>query len=239
MQRYKRLLLLFTSAILNLLFFRHQLFNVFLIKNKIVNRCVKFKNQLTFINFASQNTDLVNHRLKKIYPIILLILFIGPILGYFIYLNIQKQLVRENIKAEILGGIELDNLVTFTLDVKEIKSKFRWIHEHEFEYQGKFYDVVKTEISGSKVIFHCFPDDKESQLQKEIDKLISQALGKNNKDKKNQQELQNLFKLFYTHDFHKNQLTRPKDSSIKYSNSIHNYLMSIAPCPLVPPPQFG
>lgn len=115
------------------------------------------------------------------FPLLLLLLsflmFLDPSLGKYLWLNRQKDLVKKEVAEKIQKGLEREKLVLFKVGLGEVKTRFRWLSSHEFEFDDKLYDVVESAVSEETVFLWCWPDDEEARLEKEINQMISRSLG--------------------------------------------------------------
>ena len=102
--------------------------------------------------------------MKKLGPILLLIIFLFNTGGdYYLFRYMQfrwqkeiKRMIRQDLHEEDLSLISVNS---FTV------SELEWIKENrEFRYRGELYDVVRKEISGNNIIYHCIKDTKEKEL---------------------------------------------------------------------------
>ncbi len=102
----------------------------------------------------------MKERLKIIVTWILLsLLLINAGLGFFIFefsLVLNKSLVEEFLS-------ESDEKDLFLLVIND-KSKIVWLDNHEFNYDGKRYDVKSEIIKNGKSYFYCIHDSKEESL---------------------------------------------------------------------------
>ena len=46
----------------------------------------------------------------------------------------------------------------------EFTRRLNWKDENEFEFEGKMYDIVKTEMNNDEVIVYCIWDKRENEL---------------------------------------------------------------------------
>ncbi len=119
------------------------------------------------------------YELKSIISILLLISFTIPFGGSYILLQYQKRQVKKEIKERIISGIDKNDLVFLKLSKKESESELLWEHSGEFEYNGEMYDIVHAEETGDTFFYWCWWDHKETKLNKQLDNLVTQAMGDN------------------------------------------------------------
>jgi hypothetical protein len=83
-------------------------------------------------------------------------------------LKFQKRLIRNSVKELIYSGLsnsELSRIVVTTSD----SDNLLWHHHDEFEFQGTMYDLVSKESFNDSIVYLCFLDEKESEVNIYID----------------------------------------------------------------------
>jgi hypothetical protein len=83
-------------------------------------------------------------------------------------LKFQKRLIRNSVKELIYSGLsnsELSRIVVNTSD----SDNLLWHHHDEFEFQGNMYDLVSIESFKDSIVYICFLDEKESEVNIYID----------------------------------------------------------------------
>lgn len=82
----------------------------------------------------------------------------------------------------IKAGVPEDKLVVFsfpgTIKDKPV-AEFKWTKSNEFRYKGEMYDIVREEIAGDSIIYHCIHDVKESGLFNRWESYLDDYLAKN------------------------------------------------------------
>lgn len=102
--------------------------------------------------------------MKKALSVILPLIFLFNLGGYYLWFSIKQYLIQQEVKQEIRKGLDDNALSLVVIDSDKI-SGLHWIKPgKEFIHAGKMYDVVKTRISGSKSYFYCINDVREKQL---------------------------------------------------------------------------
>ena len=96
----------------------------------------------------------------------LLLLVVYNLIGFMAAFQAIRLEWRQSVRSE-LAKISEENLVRFVF------SKNEGIHfKKEFEHNGKYYDIVRTEIKGDSVEIHCFDDATETRLTSEFHNLV-------------------------------------------------------------------
>lgn len=106
--------------------------------------------------------------MKKMVSIIFLSLLIMKIGGYFAFLLIQQDIFKEEAKERIIHLLPNTNLTKLSFSRYQF-DKIDWQEiDKEFYFNGKLYDVVRSEIKNSNHILHCLTDDAETEIYSEI-----------------------------------------------------------------------
>lgn len=109
---------------------------------------------------------------------------IAPLAVSFSFLHFQKQLIRKEVKKQLIAGIEKEELVLLTFTEKDSKSLLKWKHSKEFEYKNRMYDVVYQEVKGDIIYYWCWDDDDETLINSNLDNLLqNDAKAKDNKER--------------------------------------------------------
>lgn len=136
--------------------------------------------------------------LKSLTVILLLsCLLIDPMISAFTWLQYKKTVVKKEVKRQINEGMDKDELVLLIFSKEETQTKLRWEHPREFEYNHKMYDIVKTKTVGDTVYYWCWYDHEETMLNRQLEEVADQALGKSQKTRKEIAPLMPYFKTLY------------------------------------------
>ena len=110
--------------------------------------------------------------------ILFLLLLLFQSTGYYLYFKIQQHQVRHEIKQQIKTGVPEAELVLLKISrsIKENRNEFQWIHNHEFSYLGKMYDIVRQENHGETTWFYCICDEKETLLFTRLDEQVKKEM---------------------------------------------------------------
>jgi hypothetical protein len=117
--------------------------------------------------------------LKRGFVILFLLSLLVPPGATWLYLQCRKQQVKANVKAQLLAGAELPELVELKFALKDIHNRklLRWEHDGEFEYRRQMYDIVEQCIEGDSIRYLCYWDKLETKLNFQLDRLSALALG--------------------------------------------------------------
>lgn len=136
----------------------------------------------------------------------------------------------------MIAGIEREELELLKFTEKEKQNLLNWKHSKEFEYNGEMYDIVETSIVGDTTYYWVWWDKEETKLNRQLDELVSFALGNNPKNQENQKRLHKFFKsLYFTENGKKESLVFSEVKN-KYHFRQKNY-HSVFHTPPFPPPE--
>jgi hypothetical protein len=125
----------------------------------------------------------------------------------------QQYQIRKEIKHRIKDGIPEEDLILLKLPTylsHRTNSGFQWIHNREFRYQGKMYDVVRRMMYGDTIWYYCLADEKETQLFVHLDELVKQELDKNSERKQQIEKILVLLNSLFFLSFNDSPLIQPE-----------------------------
>jgi len=165
-------------------------------------------------------------------------LVFDPVAGTFTWLQYKKSAVKQEVRKQIEEGMDSDKLILLKFSKEETRTKLRWEHSREFEYERKMYDVVRTKTVGDSVYFWCWYDHEETMLNRRMEELASKAAEGHSKT---QQEIvpliscsESLYCIF------SEDLTISLLDNLDKPLNLSSYLYSqILFQPPTPPPQFS
>lgn len=154
----------------------------------------------------------------------------------FTWLHINKNIVRKQVKRQIIAGIEKEKLVLLKFTKEQTATKLKWKHSKEFEFENQMYDIVETDTVNGMIHFWCWLDSEETQLNKQLKELVSFALGNNTKKQEDQKRLLTFLKLYY---FSQDTERIPLFLGTRGNKSFHwrELYRSICNSPPTPPPK--
>lgn len=82
----------------------------------------------------------------------------------------QRAAFRKEVKRTIkaaLGEEECQRLAFHRQELEELQ----WEHSAEFKYRGAMYDVIRTEEKSDSIIYYCWWDAEESELNQRLERL--------------------------------------------------------------------
>ena len=114
--------------------------------------------------------------------------------GAYLLFSVYRAQVRKEIKKQIKQSVPADQLHYLTFDLQEVEdgsSGIRWIHDAEFVYKGKMYDIVSKATENGKITYACINDHQEEKLFEHLSSLENQQC-KSDRQAQQKQRLVNL-----------------------------------------------
>jgi hypothetical protein len=176
--------------------------------------------------------------MKKILPIILLLSLSAPFAGTFLWLKYQKMITKKEVKRSMIAGIDREKLVRLEFTTEEANSKLEWEHSHEFEFEGRMYDVVETLSEGEKITYWCWLDHEETALNKQLRSLVARIMGNNQQQRENENMFVDFFKHLFSNKTNHHLLTGNLMQKIPIPELTSTYILTQTGPP-VPPPEIG
>ncbi len=173
----------------------------------------------------------------KLVGILLFLCLVAPLLVTFTYLHHQKVAVRKELKYRMIEGISLDQLVLLKFTFGESQTRLHWHHAGEFEYHGQMYDIVHKEIKGDTIHYWCWKDDKETELNRQLDDLVAKVLGNNPQRKDRQDKTVDFLKKLYF-NYPLNFTVSMNELVVDHPDFSGNFPV-VYNAPPVPPPRLG
>jgi hypothetical protein len=176
-------------------------------------------------------------QLRQGFACLLIGIFCLPALGTWGLFSLQQQRIRKEIKQKIKAGVPLSQQTLLGFSKIELESGIlSWMNDHEFQYQGVAYDVLKKTSQQDSIYFSCIRDEDETRLFKTLDDQVSKIL---NQDKNTHNQKENTFR-FYRNLFFANSnpntqyfMDLSKEQSISFVEDLSSRISS----PENPPPE--
>jgi len=191
---------------------------------------------MVFINFTSG--IILVKSLKKSIAILLLVSLTAPFVGTYVFLQYNKNKIKNEIAAMIFTGIDKKDLVQLKFTKEEAETNLNWKHAGEFEYKGQMYDIVEKCQEGDTTFYNCYKDHKETRLKSRIARLASRAMGQDPCQKSQTDKIVNFFKSVYRQEVFSWTVQTPSTSIFHFSFFIFHY-SSLVVTPPSPPPKLG
>ncbi|MCF8298985.1 MAG: hypothetical protein K9J13_15660 [Saprospiraceae bacterium] len=173
---------------------------------------------------------------NRIIAILFLFLLIAPALIVFSWLNHKKSVVKHQVKLMIIDGIDKEELTLLKFTKQESETELEWEHSMEFEYKQQMYDIVETEVVNDTIYYWCWLDNRETKLNKQLAKLLINALNADPQRKEKQEYLVSYFKSLYcsNHFIWNHSIF---ETEVKPSFNFLNFYKSLSSPPSKPPPR--
>lgn len=174
---------------------------------------------------------------KKSSAIFLFLILTISYTGSYSWFFLQKQFLKREAKRIIERTIGEDQFIKLSFTKKKIRNMLTWENEHEFEFQGNMYDVVKTNTYADSVVYICWLDKKETKLNSKLVYLLNSKLISNSTSTKNQIQVFSIFKILYFDQKFENQNFDLviKNKYQQFKQKIISYIFLEKP---LPPPRF-
>ncbi|MEQ8475219.1 hypothetical protein [Fulvivirga sp.] len=121
--------------------------------------------------------------MKRSIGIILAVLLCLPLLVLESTISIEKYYLRKEVKHRMMDGLKNDELVKISLSKNDAARLLRWEKPHEFEFQGRMYDIVRKAETEDNVTYWCWPDSDESYLNQLLGSIINKSSDNRKSDK--------------------------------------------------------
>lgn len=176
---------------------------------------------------------------RKFLCLLLLSCLAAPVLVVYGWLQYQQTMVRKEVKRQIIAGKDDSELVLLKFTPEESKTKLRWKHSREFEYQGQMYDIVRTIPKKDTISYYCWWDREESGLNQQIRQLVANALEKSPSNQESKERLTQFFKSLYFFEMPSWPVIAPIAETNQVVFSRQLFLPPALIPPLVPPPELS
>lgn len=173
--------------------------------------------------------------MKRSIAIIFSILLSLPLLVLEGTISIEKYMIRREVKHRLMDMLDNNELVKISLSKKDASRTLRWKKKNEFEFQGRMYDVVRSEESDNNITYWCWPDSDESYLNQLLSSVINQS--SHNKKSEKSEILISFMKSLYFID--KTYILQPSAEykALTYFTKTNHYRSQKFE-PATPPPDY-
>ena len=161
---------------------------------------------------------------------------IVPFAGTWQFLALRLQWEKKDVTSKISKGI-LEEQVLWKFTDDEAAKELSWEHSSEFKYKGEMYDIICQERIGDTTWYWCHWDRKETKIRKDMQDVLSYALGHSPQQKKNNERIGDFFKTLFLH--HSPRLRTQEIKGIYAMHPERNalHVLTYAPSPPFPPPE--
>ncbi len=160
-----------------------------------------------------------------------------PFLATLLWLQHQKKLAKREAKSTIITGIEKDQLERLQFSISESKTILDWKHSEEFSFNGNMYDIVDTEINADSIVYWCWLDKKETELNHQLAILLDSVLGNNKERTEKKDRLTHFSKTLFNNSIEKIDFSR-LELKLKKIPFFHGFILKGYSKNGVPPPEW-
>lgn len=176
--------------------------------------------------------------IKKTFSVLLLTIFLFNTMGYYFLFEVNRSIIRCDIRAMINSGFHKGMFILIKIDCPRSNPDFKKLDHDEFSYCGRFYDIVSESSKGNTTSYYCINDQQEERLIGAFEKFQSFAscFGFPDKTKHTLALLHNFIVLAMINDPIDAIKSNPTDYTFgKYSSDPFNIVQS----PVSPPPELS
>jgi hypothetical protein len=175
---------------------------------------------------------------KILLAILLFFILIIPLAGSFIFIHYNQNRIRQEVGSMISSVMDEKDLILLKFSKDEIRTRFNWKHDREFEYDGQMYDITDQWQEGDSVYYQCYSDLRETRWNNEKQRLIAKALGQDPSQKKQAEKIKNYFNTLFSQDTF---AWKPAEfNPSNFLSPVSNFQFpSVSLSPPAPPPKFG
>lgn len=153
----------------------------------------------------------------------------------YCWLHFRKTSVRQWVKKQITSGIDPGALVLLEFSKATIQTELHWEDDHEFEYRGHMYDVVKTEAAGDTIRYWCWPDDEETDLNQQIRAMLPDSDDAFPWENGTFERLHSYFKTLICANYPLRNIQFPVSGAVQIFHYLNGYSEFTLPPPTPPP----
>jgi hypothetical protein len=114
--------------------------------------------------------------LKKLLPLLLLLILLFNISGHFATFKIAQRSIKKELKRKIKNRVPETELAVFTFSTSDL-NKLDWEEKgKEFWLNGNLYDIVKKQETADSITLHCINDRQEKELFANLEELINRQM---------------------------------------------------------------
>lgn len=135
----------------------------------------------------------MNSRLRLIGSIGLFSVLILPFLAGWGWMAWKQGEVKSEVRAMMADGVDVSLLIPMRFSPDGLAA-LDWKDPHEFEFEGKLYDIIRRETEGGQVLLWCYLDHGENHWKAERRRMVNLLMGNDNHRKHQQAFVQRFVK---------------------------------------------
>lgn len=183
--------------------------------------------------------------MKKVISILLLVIFLFNICGFYIVFNVIEHDNRIAMNTLIRGNKSVAAKGISILKIKESSAigqsrEVEYVRENEIRYKGNLYDIIEVKSAGDFVYYYCISDKKEEKLKKAlcnyVEGNILDSRSKSSNTKGHDRFLKNVIKDYI---LSQNSVCCITESVFSYSPEVQHSYKSVYSKIFHPPPRLS
>lgn len=111
----------------------------------------------------------------KVVAYALFVVLLAPVAVTAFWLQLRKAEVRREVKHKLMAAVPKESLVRIALPAADTL-QVRWEHSEEFERNGEMYDVAQRTVLADSIVYYCWWDREETQLNQALTQLTGRYL---------------------------------------------------------------
>jgi hypothetical protein len=115
-------------------------------------------------------------------------------IGSHLWVKWRQVQIKREVKRMMMHQTPDSQLVTMTFSREESRTRLNWKHSREFELNGEWYDIVRTEERGDSVTYHLWHDKEETALCRQLNRVVSFALQNHPKNNQPKERIAGFFR---------------------------------------------
>ncbi|PSR05656.1 MAG: hypothetical protein BRD49_04395 [Bacteroidetes bacterium SW_10_40_5] len=118
--------------------------------------------------------------------------------GYWLVYHSKVETIRGQVEQKLKQEEQEATLTRIAIPKNHDldRSTFKKVHETEFWYKGKLYDVVESKVKSDSIVYRAYHDCAEEQVHQGLQALL-QAYEEAEKSKNNTQEVKLTIKNWF------------------------------------------
>jgi hypothetical protein len=171
---------------------------------------------------------------NRLISIVLLFALTMPLSGPFSFLQLQKYVVKYDVRRQIINGMTKSELKHFRFSKIEADIIPRWKEPNEFEIDGEMYDVVYSQESSDSISYWCWQDRNETKINKKLNALTTQ---KTENSPLQQTQIKQIASFLSTLFFINRAIWQDRSQSTEsFASNNSSLYLSYIKSPPIPPP---
>ncbi len=138
-----------------------------------------------------------------------------------------------------MEGVAERDLILLVFHREQIGRQLHFEDSQEFEFEGQMYDIVRQQHSGDSLYFWCWPDAKETALNKHFEEHWQMAWGSSPQRRRTETSLQSWIALRYLLPESLSWQQVQVGQTTAYQPGIVPFISECSISPVSPPPEYN